>query len=89
MLTTFSCQPHVHSVSFHKDEVTVTLGGEGTSWHLAGLGAPNPTENVFPLWRQPNFNGGNKDLVVKVCNIAAGEEGVTPDTASIGLGCTG
>ena len=50
---------------------------------LAGLGAPNPTENVFPLWRQPNFNGGNKDLVVKVCNIAAGEEGVTPDTASI------
>ena len=83
VLTTFSCQPHAHSVSFHKDEVTVTLGGAGPSWHLAGLGAPNPTENVFPLWRQPNFNGGNKDLVVKVCNIAAGEEGVTPDTASI------
>ena len=72
-------------VSFAKDEVTVTLGGAGTgtSWHQASLGAPDPANNVFPLWRQPNYNHGTKDLVVKVCSMTDGDGSTAPDTASI------
>ena len=71
-------------VSFAKDEVTITLGSaRSTSWHQASLGAPDPVNNVFPLWRQPNYKHGTKDLVVKVCSMTDGDGSTAPDTASI------
>ena len=71
-------------VTFAQDEVTVTMARfKKTSWHQAGLGAPNATANVFPIFRKSNYNGGEKDLVVKVCEMVAGVEGQSPDVAKI------
>jgi len=71
-------------VTFAKDEVTISLGSAGqVSWHQAGLGAPDPASNEYPLFRKPNYNGGSQDLVVKVCGMLSGTEGSTPDLASV------
>ena len=71
-------------VTFAKDEVTVTMTIPGkTSWHQAALGTPNATANHFPLFRKSNYDGGTKDLVIKVCDLTTGIEGTTPDTASV------
>lgn len=73
-------------VTFAQDQVTISTGKGGTvSWHQAGLGAPNPgpTTNIFPKFRSSKYNGGDKDLVVKVCDMVSGAEGVTPDIAKV------
>jgi len=65
-------------------KITISTGyGTQVSWHQASLGTPNPSANDFPVFRKPKYNGGTKDLVMKVCNIAAGIQGSSPDTANI------
>lgn len=72
-------------VIFAADKVTVTMARpKKTSWHQASLGAPNVTENYFPMFRKSKYNGGIVDLVVKVCEIVVVEEGQSsPDVAKL------
>ena len=72
-------------VNFAKDQVTVSTGADRqVSWHQAGLAAPAVgQQSLFPSFRKPNYNGGSQDLVVKVCDITLGTEGVTPDLADV------
>lgn len=73
-------------VGFAKDQVTISTGKDRTvSWHQGGLGTPNPgpSTNVFPKFRKSKYNGGDTDLVVKVCDMVPGSSGVTPDIAKL------
>lgn len=71
-------------VYFAKDQVTVSMGApRQVSWHQAGLGNSNNETNSFESFRKPNYNGGSKDLVIKVCGMTTGVEGSSPDTADV------
>ena len=73
-----------NGVNFAKDQVTITLGSpRSTSWHQAMLGTPDLAANEFAVFRKPNYNGGDKDLVVKVCAIDTGSDEGLPDVANV------
>jgi len=71
----------MYTMTFAKDQVTVSTGKDReVSWHQAGLGAPAAgQQSLFPSFRKPGYNGGDKDLVVKVCGIVLG----APDRAEV------